>query len=133
MLAAVSAVTDSYSGGGHSFGATYGDRDHTRPGGIVRQHGCWPAGAAISVIQAISKLAEAHQQQDLLAAMLEPHTPADGASTEWPLRGEILSHVDRLRTTLQAEMPEIPRRPPRGARRAAHPLTVRRRTAGRGT
>ena len=44
-------------------------------------------------------LAEAHRQQDRLADLLRPG--AD--STEWPLRGEILSHVDRLRTELQVD------------------------------
>ena len=46
--------------------------------------------------------------QDLLADLLEPRADAlaagDGApgsaGTEWPLRGEILAHVDRLRTGL---------------------------------
>ena len=50
-----------------------------------------------------AKLEEAHRQQDLLADILEPHTAAEGGSTEWPLRGEILSHVDRLRTGLRVD------------------------------
>jgi hypothetical protein len=41
--------------------------------------------------------------------MLEPRTAPDGESSEWPLRGEILSHVDRLRTSLEAEAAAIPR------------------------
>jgi hypothetical protein len=48
-------------------------------------------------------LAEAHRQQDLLAAMLEPRTAPEGRNSEWPLRGEILSHVDRLRTGLRVD------------------------------
>ncbi len=68
-----------------------------------------PAGSESLEAQLAAQLDEAHQQQDLLAAMLEPDTAADGGSTEWPLRGEILSHVDRLRTGLRVEMPEIPR------------------------
>jgi hypothetical protein len=46
------------------------------------------------------RLTEALRQQDLLADILEPRRVPEGASTEWPLRGEILSHVDRLRTGL---------------------------------
>ena len=38
-----------------------------------------------------SELAQAHDEQD----RLEPQKAAEGASSEWPLRGEILSHVDR--------------------------------------
>jgi hypothetical protein len=54
------------------------------------------------------QLAAAHRMQDVLAAVLEPRTPAAGGSSEWPLRGEILTHVDRLRTGLR---PEIVARP----------------------
>jgi hypothetical protein len=49
-------------------------------------------------------LAEAHRRQDELADLLaaDPEEQPVG----WPLRGEILAHVDRLRTELE------PRRPP---------------------
>lgn len=49
-------------------------------------------------------LAEAHRRQDDLADLLrtDPEERPDG----WPLRGEILAHVDRLRSELE------PRRPP---------------------
>jgi len=49
-------------------------------------------------------LAEAHRRQDDLADLLrtDPEEQPDG----WPLRGEILAHVDRLRSELE------PRRPP---------------------
>jgi uncharacterized membrane protein YgaE (UPF0421/DUF939 family) len=57
------------------------------------------------------QLDEAHHQQDRLAEMLRPDT----GNSEWPLRGEILAHVDRLRTELKAAPPET------------HPMT--RRTA----
>ena len=50
------------------------------------------------------QLEAAHREQDELAAVLEPRTPATGGSSEWPLRGEILTHVDRLRTGLQPEI-----------------------------
>jgi uncharacterized membrane protein YgaE (UPF0421/DUF939 family) len=68
-------------------------------------------------------LAEAHRRQDDLADLLrtDPDEQPDG----WPLRGEILAHVDRLRTELE------PRRPPdrtdsTGPLRAVRP-GVRRR------
>jgi hypothetical protein len=80
-----------------------------------------------------ARLAEALELQDQLAEVLEPRPDpvpasaaftggdADGdgatpagtagkvAATEWPLRGEILVHVDRLRTGLRADT--IPRQP----------------------
>jgi hypothetical protein len=61
----------------------------------------------------------------LLAELLEPRAevppavdgvsaPAGRFGTEWPLRGEILAHVDRLRTGLTANsIPRQQRRPPR--------------------
>jgi fusaric acid resistance family protein len=45
------------------------------------------------------QLAEAHHQQDRLADLLRPSVD----NSEWPLRGEILAQVDRLRTGLQAD------------------------------
>jgi hypothetical protein len=68
-------------------------------------------------------LAEAHRRQDDLADLLR--TDPDERPDGWPLRGEILAHVDRLRTELE------PRRPPdrtdsTGPLRAVHP-GVRRR------
>jgi hypothetical protein len=52
-------------------------------------------------------LEDAHRQQDLLADLLEPRTAPEGGASEWPIRGEILSHVDRLRTGLQVDLGEI--------------------------
>jgi hypothetical protein len=74
-----------------------------------------PSGNEPLASELAAQLADAHRHQDLLAAMLEPRTAPDGASSEWPLRGEILSHVDRLRTGLQVEAAPIPRRPARPA------------------
>jgi hypothetical protein len=59
------------------------------------------------------QLEAAHREQDELAAVLEPRTPAAGGSSEWPLRGEILTHVDRLRTGLSPEIVARPVAPPR--------------------
>jgi hypothetical protein len=52
-------------------------------------------------------LEDAHRQQDLLADILEPRTAPEGGASEWPIRGEILAHVDRLRTGLQVDLGEI--------------------------
>jgi hypothetical protein len=63
-------------------------------------------------------LEEAQRQQDRLADVLatDPAERPDG----WPLRGEILAHLDRLRTELQPGRPA----PPGPARR---PLRMRHR------
>ena len=83
-------------------------------------------------------LEDAHRQQDLLADILEPRTAAEGAATEWPMRGEILAHVDRLRTGLQVDLGEIAlpdgRRRQPGTMRALLPAArgrLPRRQAGR--
>ncbi|HLI41542.1 MAG TPA: hypothetical protein VKV35_07850, partial [Streptosporangiaceae bacterium] len=56
-------------------------------------------------------LEQARRRQDELADLLrtDPAQRPDG----WPLRGEILAHVDRLRAELQ---PRRPGRPPRRGR-----------------
>jgi hypothetical protein len=42
--------------------------------------------------------------QDKLAVLLEPDAgQQEGDGSEWPLRGEILSHVDRIRTSLSPD------------------------------
>src|SRR5512142_370556 len=65
-------------------------------------------------------LEEAHRQQDELAGLLstDPAVHPEG----WQLRGEILAHVDRLRTELEpAHLPHpARRRPPLLARRDWH-------------
>lgn len=68
-------------------------------------------------------LEDAHRQQDLLADILEPRTAPEGGASEWPIRGEILAHVDRLRTGLQVDLGEIAIPPPRkqGRRRLLPP------------
>jgi hypothetical protein len=76
--------------------------------GAIRTYGrlvqTLPSGNEPLESELAAQLADAHRHQDLLAAMLEPRTAPDGASSQWPLRGEILSHVDRLRTGLQVEV-----------------------------
>ena len=87
--------------------------------GAIRTYGrlvqTLPSGNEPLESELAAQLADAHRHQDLLAATLEPRTAPDGASSQWPLRGEILSHVDRLRTGLQAEATPIPRHPARPA------------------
>ena len=46
---------------------------------------------------------EALELQDELADLLKPRAGDGGEPSEWPLRGEILNHVDRLRTGLSIE------------------------------
>jgi Fusaric acid resistance protein-like len=74
-------------------------------------------------------LEDAHRQQDLLADILEPRTAPEGGASEWPMRGEILAHVDRLRTGLQVDLGEIAVPPARrrqpGRVRARLPAAVR--------
>jgi len=68
-------------------------------------------------------LEEALRQQDRLADVLatDPAERPDG----WPLRGEILAHVDRLRSELQPRQPS----PETMARKPARVLHHRSRTA----
>jgi hypothetical protein len=63
-----------------------------------------PAPGAALEEELAGQLAEAHHQRDELAGVLEPDAGKLAADeAEWPLRGEILSHVDRLRTGLQVD------------------------------
>jgi len=100
----------------------------TQLGEVIRTYGrllqAMPAGSDSLESELAAQLAETHQLQDLLAELLEPRAEAaaaadgDGATaahlgTEWPLRGEILAHVDRLRTGLTANSIPRQRRQPR--------------------
>jgi hypothetical protein len=67
-----------------------------------------------------AELDEAHQLQDELADLLKPRVKG-GRPSEWPLRGEILAHVDRLRTGLDVEVIHRASRPP--VRRRRRPAT----------
>jgi hypothetical protein len=102
--------------------------------GAIRTYGrlvqTLPSGNEPLESELAAQLADAHRHQDLLAAMLEPRTAPDGVSSEWPLRGEILSHVDRLRTGLQVEATPIPRRPARPAPGGGAPGTRPPGTSG---
>ena len=61
-------------------------------------------------------LEAARRERDELAALLEPRVPAEGGSSQWPLRGELLTHVDRLRTVVRPDAvvrPDLSRPLPR--------------------
>jgi hypothetical protein len=75
-----------------------------------------PSGDDSLESELTAELAEALELQDQLADLLEPRIVPDGSATEWPLRGEILSHVDRLRSGLAAD----------SADSIAHPIPRRR-------
>jgi hypothetical protein len=79
-----------------------------------------PSGRDSLESELAAQLEQAHQHQDRLADLLEPRTAADDGSTEWPLRGEILSHVDRLRTGLRPVDVTSPRRRVRRRRHVSH-------------
>jgi len=112
----------------------------TQLGEVIRTYGrllqAMPAGSESLESELAAQLAETHQLQDLLAELLEPRAdvlpaddaadgaPRDGAGTEWPLRGEILTHVDRLRTGLTAS--SIPRER-RQSRPRPRPRAIKRR------
>jgi gas vesicle protein len=74
-------------------------------------------------------LEEAERQQGKLADLLaaSPAERPDG----WPLRGEILAHLDRLRNELQSGTPAPPSSPGRPSRRR-HPRSPRGRGRDRG-
>ena len=118
----------------------------TQLGAVIRTYGAlvqtMPAGSESLESELAAQLEETHRLQDRLADLLAPrpcpvavtetgHADADAdrdraaafiAGSQWPLRGEILTHVDRLRTGLTAD--SIPREPgPAGI----HPRPIRLR------
>ena len=76
--------------------------------------------AAESALELRQHLTEAHRQQDQLAQALR--TDPDERPDGWPLRGEILAHVDRLRNELD---PERERTQPIRTIRAQPPARIR--------
>jgi Fusaric acid resistance protein-like len=105
----------------------------TQLGAVIRTYGAlvqtMPAGSESLESELAAQLEETRRLQDRLADLLAPrpcpvpvtetgHADADAdaegdraaafiAGSQWPLRGEILTHVDRLRTGLTAD--SIPR------------------------
>ena len=61
-----------------------------------------PTGSESLESELAAELGEAHRLQDELADLLRPQAKG-GRPSEWPLRGEILAHVDRLRTGLSVD------------------------------
>jgi hypothetical protein len=59
--------------------------------------------------------------QDQLADLLRPRIGDGGEPSEWPLRGELLTHVDRLRTGPGAEAVDAVARMQRSARHPRRP------------
>jgi len=113
----------------------------TQIGEAIRTYGrlvqTLPSGSEPLASELAAELDEAHRLQDRLANLLEPRTGPEGGSTEWPLRGEILVHVDRLRTGLNVDAEELNhqrrvRRParrkradqPGGTPRRRHPFLI---------
>jgi hypothetical protein len=63
-----------------------------------------PAGDEALEAQLSEQLGQTRELQDRLAELLEPDAGRhDAHETQWPLRGEILSHLDRLRTGLRVD------------------------------
>jgi Aromatic acid exporter family member 1 len=90
----------------------------TQLGEVIRTYGrllqADPACIESVESELAAQLAQTHRLQDALAELLEPRADVlPSAGTEWPLRGEILVHVDRLRTGLTASSIPRPRRQPR--------------------
>jgi hypothetical protein len=76
-------------------------------GAAIRTYGrlvqAMPRGDESLESELTAEFDEAHQLQDELADLLKPRVGDGGEPSEWPLRGEILTHVDRLRTGLSVE------------------------------
>jgi fusaric acid resistance family protein len=89
-----------------------------------------PVGSESLESELAAELDEAHRLQDELADLLKPRAKA-GRPSEWPLRGEILAHVDRLRTGLDVEAIHRASRPPVRRRRPATGSAPRARSLRR--
>jgi hypothetical protein len=96
--------------------------DRTR-GNWTRAHRAGAVGpdpardAQRSIVNLREHLSEAHRRQDQLADVLR--TDPDDRPDGWPLRGEILAHVDRLRNELDPERERT--QPMRMIRKRRHP------------
>jgi hypothetical protein len=75
-----------------------------------------PTGDESLESELAAELEEAHRLQDELADLLKPRIGDGGEPSEWPLRGEILTHVDRLRTGLSVEAVDALARAQRSAK-----------------
>ena len=92
-----------------------------------------PAGDESLESELAAQLEEAHGLQDELADLLKPRIGDGGEPSEWPLRGEILTHVDRLRTGLSNEAVDALAHVERAAARKRRPRPRPRPRSGTGT
>ena len=92
-----------------------------------------PAGDESLESELAAELEEAHGLQDELADLLKPRIGDGGEPSEWPLRGEILTHVDRLRTGLSNEAVDALAHVERAAARKQRPRPRPRPRSGTGT
>jgi hypothetical protein len=92
-----------------------------------------PAGDESLESELAAQLEEAHGLQDELADLLKPRIGDGGEPSEWPLRGEILTHVDRLRTGLSNEAVDALAHVERAAARKRGPRPRPRPRSGTGT
>ncbi|HEY2314709.1 MAG TPA: FUSC family protein [Streptosporangiaceae bacterium] len=69
-------------------------------------------------------LAAAHEKQDRLSALLD--TDPSARPVGWPLRGELISHLDRFRTELEAGQPDGSARPRRNRLQLPSPVVGQR-------
>jgi hypothetical protein len=96
-----------------------------------------PAGDESLESELAAELEEAHGLQDELADLLKPRIGDGGEPSEWPLRGEILTHVDRLRTGLSVEavdaLAHVQRSAARRRRARSRPRSGTRAGTGSGT
>jgi Fusaric acid resistance protein-like len=75
-----------------------------------------PTGDESLEAELAAEFDEAHELQDKLADLLKPRIGDGGEPSEWPLRGELLTHVDRLRSGLSVEAVDAVARVQRSAR-----------------
>jgi uncharacterized membrane protein YccC len=100
----------------------------TMLGAAVRTYGrlarTLPHGSEAVESALAAELDAARQLQEQLARHLEPRAVPDDDYSQWPVRGEILSHVDRLRAGLKADTIVPDQRRPRRPLppRRPHPL-----------
>jgi hypothetical protein len=92
-----------------------------------------PAGDESLESELAAELEEAHGLQDELADLLKPRIGDGGEPSEWPLRGEILTHVDRLRTGLSNDAVDALAHVERAAARKRRPRPRPRPRTGTGT
>lgn len=91
-----------------------------------------PTGDESLEAELAAQFDEAHQLQDELADLLKPRIGDGGEPSEWPLRGELLTHVDRLRTGLSTEAVDAVARVQRSARQRRRPRARVRVRSGPG-